>query len=399
MTATLWELARRRKKWGATWQSLAYVGLTAWTLLAVLSAFYFPAGSYLCAWPALAGVLAVGLVFAGAPVESPWTIAALALGAAPGVLLIVPLALLLFTAFGVDVAALAAIALVVVLLLWSLAPLVVGMGLRRWLLVISAAASIVFLARGAAEVRYSAENPRHENIVYALDADAGTAIWVNGNITETLLPGARPDEWAAQYVSASPAKIVTGEYDPLRVKFPGFDNPAPVLPLALPEADVHVEAAGIGGRLLRVLLRSPRHAREIRMIVKAEPLLIRLLAINGRLVEQSGTIPGSGARRPEVSSAAANNEKISEEQIQVSRTAPVEVLVFRYSGLTDAGVEVVLAIDATSPEHAAAQVHIQLTDFSAGLPEIPGRAFRPRPASISTQHSADMTMVTKSYSF
>ena len=362
MTATLWELARRRKNWGATWQNLAYVGLTAWTLLAVLSAFYFPAGSYLCAWPALAGVLAAGLVFAGAPLESPWTCAALAVGAAPGVLLIVPLALLLFAAFGVDSAALAAIALVIVLLLWSLVPLVVGMGLRRWLLVISATASVFFLARGAAAVRYTAENPRRENIFYLLDADAGKADWLNLNVHQTAVPGAPPDAWAAQYVSASPARIVSGEYFALRGKVPLFEHAAPVLE----------DAAHDGTRTLRVSFRSPRHAREIQMMVEAQDSAVTLVAIDGQPVEGSEKIVGS---------------------------ARVPRLFFHYSGVTYAGIEVTLEITATSSGHAAAPVQINLVDYSAGLPEIPGQSFRPRPASISTQHSADMTMVSKSYSF
>ena len=44
-------------------------------------------------------------------------------------------------------------------------------------------------------------------------------------------------------------------------------------------------------------------------------------------------------------------------------------------------------------------LQIKLTDYSDGLPDVPGRTFRPRPDNISVQHIADATMVTQSFSF
>jgi hypothetical protein len=108
------------------------------------------------------------------------------------------------------------------------------------------------------------------------------------------------------------------------------------------------------------------------MLVEATDSAVSLEAIHGRPEEESRKIAGAA---------------------RVSR------LFFHYSGITDAGLEVTLVITASSPEHAAAPMRIQLTDYSDGLPEISGQTFRPRPASISMQHYADMTMVTKAYSF
>lgn len=385
LTAMLWELARSRAKWGANWQSLAFVGLAAWTALALLSAIYFPAGSYVCAWPALTSLLAVGAVFAGAPLDSPWTVGALAVGAAPGVLLTGPLIQLLIAAFGVEAIGVRASTVLAVLLLWLLVPLLVGLGLRRWLLVLSALASVIFLSWGAATVRYTRENPRHENVFYLFDGDAGKSVWLNLNPHPNSPSAAPEDDWAAQYVSRSPEKTVSGDFFALRGSFPLFQHDAPILPLKPPEARLLEDSTQDGRRILRLLIRSPRHGRELQLVAESEGAGVSVVAVNGKPLEQGRVI----IRKVDEIAAAAPSARLS----------ALHRAFLNYAGAPEAGLEVTLEIEAAASTGAAAPLHVKLFDYSDGLPEIPGQSFHPRPTNISMQHFADMTMVVKSYSF
>jgi hypothetical protein len=393
LTAILWELVRRAK-WGSKWQSLAFVGLAAWTALAILSAFYFPAGSYLFAWPALASLLAVGAVFAGAPLDCFWTAAVLALGAAPGVLLIVPLIQLVLAAFGVNFIGVVATGMLIMLLLWSLVPVVVGMQLRRWLLVLSSAAAVGFLSLGAESVRYTHESPRHENVFYLHDEDTGKSVWLSLNFRQ----GAPPDPWAAQYVSASPERTISGDYFALRGEFPLFQHEAPMLALEPPDARLIEESTQDGKRVLRLLLRSPRHARELQLIAGAEGAKVSLVAVNGKLVEQPKPVGMNGVDNS-ARAGAPPGQNAPPDKISRLRPSGSDRVFMGYAGAPEGGIEITLAIEASVPSGAVAPARIKLTDYSDGLPEIPGRTFHPRPADVSMQHFADMTMVTKSYSF
>jgi hypothetical protein len=385
LTAALWELVRARTKWGASWQSLAFIGLAVWVGLAVASSFYFPAGSYLATWPALFNLLALGVVFAGASLDSYAAFGALLLGAAPAMLLLVPMIQLLLVTFGMELMGAQGTAVVVVALLWMEAPLILGMGLRRWLLVLSAFAGVVFLCAGAATVRYTRDDPRHENVFYLLDADTGKSAWLNLNLRPSTPRGAPVDEWAAQYVSTTPEKTVSGDYFALRGTFPLFQHDAPILPLEPPEARLVEDSTQDGRRLLRLLLRSPRHARELQLVAEAEGANVSLVAVNGKPVEQPKMIVHEAVVGTPAPSSA--------------RPSAFHRAFLNYAGAPDTGLEVTLDMEATTPPNAVARVHIKLFDYSDGLPEIPGQSFRARPGNISMQHFADMTMVSKSYSF
>lgn len=385
LTTMLWELMRRRAKWGANWQSLAFVGLAAWTALAVLSAFYFSAGSYLCPWPALTSLMAVGAVFAGAPLDSPWALSALALGAAPGVLLTVPLIQLILAAFGLELIGAQAITVLTVLLLWLLVPLIIGTGLCRWLLALSALASLIFVSAGAASVRYTRNNPRHENVFYLLDADTGKSVWLNLNLQGSASPTVPVDDWAAQYVSRTPEKTVSGDYFDLRGKFPLFQHDAPVLPLEPPVARLLEDLTHDGKRTLRLLLGSPRHARVMQLVAESEGAAVALIAFNGKPIQQGVVI-----------TRKADDGKLPGSSPQPTASRRVWL---NYAGAPEAGLEVVLELEAPTSPHARGPIHIKLFDYSDGLPEIPGRSFQSRPENISMQHFADLTIVAKSYSF
>jgi MFS family permease len=373
LTAAIWELSRARAKWGASWQSLAFIGLAVWAGLTVAASFYFPAASYLATWPVLFNLLALGVVFAGAALDSYAALIALLFGAAPAMLLVAPLIQSILVAFGMELTGGQATAVVVVLLLWIEAPLILSMGLRRWLLVLSAFAGLGFLCWGAATVRYTRDDPRHENVFYLLDGDTFRPVWLSMNLQRGVSPEAPPDEWAAQYVSNSPERIISGDYFAFRGTFPMFQHEAPQLPLEMPEASVLEDTKQDGKRTLRLVLRSPRHARQLQLI--AEGAGVSIIAVNGKRVEDFNRLFPRGERKR-----------------GVLRTGVPDRVFFHYSGLPEAGVEIVLETTDLSP------LKIKLTDYSDGLPDVPGQSFRPRPEDLSMQHFSDMTMVSKSFS-
>lgn len=374
LTAATWELFRARTKWGANWQSLAFIGLAIWVGMTVALAFYFPSGSYLAAWPASFNLLALGVVFAGASLDSYAALGALLLGAAPAMLLLVPLMQLLLVTFGMELVGAQGTAIVVVLLLWMEAPLILGMKLRRWLLVLSAFAGVVFLCWGAATVRYTRDDPRHENVFYLLDGDTFRPVWLSMNLRRGFAPDAPPGEWAAQYVSDSPEKALSGDYFAFLGRLPVFQHEAPQLPLEPPAASVLEDTTRDGKRTVRLALRSPRHARQLQLL--AEGARVSIVSVNGRRAEDLNRLFPHGERKH-----------------AVARPGAPERVFLHYSGLPEAGIEVVLETTDAAP------MKIKLTDYSDGLPDVPGRTFRPRPDNVSVQHIADATMVTKSFSF
>lgn len=106
-----------------------------WLLLTWLTALFLPGASYLFTWPLLFALLAAALVLSaeGGEITQKWMIAALLLCAAPGVLLLVPLAYLVLVGLTLTMAA-AVMTLVVLLLGLLVPPLGPGVGRRRWVL-------------------------------------------------------------------------------------------------------------------------------------------------------------------------------------------------------------------------------------------------------------------------
>lgn len=111
-----------------------------WLVLTLLTALFLPGASYLFTWPLLFALLSAALVLSaeGGGATPKWMIAVMLLCAAPGILLLAPLAYLILV--GLTLMMAAAVMTLVVLLLGLLVPhLGFGEGGRRWALPVVAA--------------------------------------------------------------------------------------------------------------------------------------------------------------------------------------------------------------------------------------------------------------------
>jgi hypothetical protein len=67
--------------------------------------------------------------------------------------------------------------------------------------------------------------------------------------------------------------------------------------------------------------------------------------------------------------------------------------MLQYANVPEKGFKVSIETSVAHP------LKFVLSDWSEGLPDIPGSDFKPRPAWIVPQHFHDLTVVLKSYTF
>jgi hypothetical protein len=217
---------------------------TAFAALAAGAAILLPGGSYLFVWPALAG--AAGLVVAAlVPERSLWRSVTPALVAVPAAVLLAPLAALLFDTVGL---ALAAAPLLVVMLAAAAlpGPATARLPGRRAVATATAAAVVVgagLVGAGLLRDRVDAAHPAQVNLLYVLDADAGSASWAtNGE-------GRAP--WFETYRRGDTAPLA-GTYPMLNDPPEWSVTPAPVAGVAVPLVTVDERTSGGGSRTFRL---------------------------------------------------------------------------------------------------------------------------------------------------
>ncbi len=343
-------------------ENVALGALGLWTALMLLSSVYLPGFSYLFTWPLLAALLGAlwRLCSAGSP-AGPWSSAgALALAAIPGIVLLTPAAYLLFTMLGlaqgplpVAGVSLALVPLLCGLLLPHLAAL--PGGARRLvpggMLLLSAG----LIVAANLQSDFEAAHPKPTSIMYRLNADTGTAEWLS--IDET------PDDWTGQFLGTHPHdhafEIVPG------MSLEALSAEAPAVPLAHPDVTVVEDTTEGGSRTLRLRVTSPRRPWTTDIAAEAESGIIAVTA---------------GGRRFDLSGLPVEQRK---------------TWSLSYVALPEQGGEMTLEL------MRGAQVTLHVTDTAHGLPEIPGRTFRARPAG-SMPAAVDMTdsaLVTKTFRY
>ncbi len=126
---------------------------------------------------------------------------------------------------------------------------------RGWVSGLLAVAAVVCLGCGVALSGYSSEHPRPDSIIYSLNADDNSAVWISYD--------RKPDEWTRQFFGANkPAPRLLPNY------LAGFARPlisanTPPLPL-LPPLIENVEHKQEGGlHRLKLRLRSQRKAETL----------------------------------------------------------------------------------------------------------------------------------------
>ncbi len=351
--ATLYLGARRVIPAARHDQSVSGGALILPVLLAAVSSLALPTPSYLLVWPAFAGVLLLGgNVIFPARAARPWMRAGtLTATALVPLVLFTPVLYALFPALaplgaGMPVSPAVAVFAVVALLLGVLVPHLQFLGgERRWTVPAGfAALAVVFLAGELVNSRFSADQPRPNQIQYTLDAGSGQAVW-QSTATE-------PDGWTEQFFAGgyakgkdvfSPAYYFDQEFGVIR-------SPAPALDLPAPRLTVLEDTIADGLRTLRLRLSSPRGAYAAHMDLQLPGDLIAATLSGQSVVVATGptndnyVIPAGTRRFP-----------------LMVHNLPVE------------GLEIILVVRATG------RIGVALQDFSNGLPDVPGMTITPRP--------------------
>ncbi|WP_209306465.1 M20/M25/M40 family metallo-hydrolase [Blastococcus sp. CT_GayMR19] len=350
----LWYAVLRRRVGPAALASGALIWLAV--LAAVLAAFA-PGGSYLAAWPALAGALA-GVVAVLTTSRVARAGAALVAGAV-AVLVLAPTVALFFPALGLSSGA--APAFLATMLAVALLPAVELLfpdeersadgGGRLASAAVPAVAVVVAASCAGVGLlvdRFDAGHPVPSQLVYALDTDSGQAWWAS---TEH-----EPGEYTGRYVSSRGALPVDFPYLAGADVVSGAAEPAP-LPAPVVET---VSDSVVGGN------------REITVRVTPQRSGVRLLALE--LSVEGGSVTGGRLAGRPVAEPALGGDRL-----WVTFHAP-----------PDDGLQASFAVAGGGP------VRLRVIDGSDGLDGLPG--FEPRPDGVDAAgtHSSDLVVVSAS---
>ncbi|TFV87565.1 M20/M25/M40 family metallo-hydrolase [Blastococcus sp. CT_GayMR16] len=331
--------------------SLAAGGLVWLAVLAAVLAAVAPGGSYLAAWPALAGAVA-GILVAVADNRVVRLAAALVAGAV-AVVVLAPTVALFFPALGLRTGV--APSFVATMMVVALLPAVEMLfadpdGERGSWAAVAVPGTAVVLAVACAAVglsvdRFDAEHPVPSQLVYALDSDTGQAWWAS---TED-----DPGAYTAFYVDGRETLPVDFPYlageDVATGPAQAADLPAPGV---TPVSDVVV-----GGK------------RQITVRVAPQRPGVRLLVLD--LSVEGGTVTGAQAAGRDVPDVA-----LGEDRLWITFHAP-----------PPSGLQATFTVDGDGP------VQLRVIDGSDGLSGLPG--FEPRPDGVDAAgtHSSDLVLV------
>jgi hypothetical protein len=326
-------------------------GALVWlAVLAAVLAALAPGGSYLTAWPALAGAVA-GIVAAATGNRGVRLVAAL-VGGAVAVVVLAPTVALFFPALGLKTTAVPGF--FVALLAMSLLPALdllfpdVDGGSRRfgWLSITAVpAAAVVCAAIGLSVDRFDPAHPVPSQLAYALDRDTGKAWWAS---TES-----HPGAYTGRYVGGRPTVPVDFPY------LAGTDvasGPAQVADLPAPL--VTLSDAVVGGRRVITVRVTPQRAG------------VRLVALD--LTVDGGTVTRAQAGGRDVPADALGKDRLR----------------FTFHAPPAQGLQVSYTIEGGSA------AKLRVTDGSDGLSGLPGYVPRPDGVDVAGTHSSDLVLVS-----
>jgi hypothetical protein len=347
------------------------IGALAWpAVLGVVMAWLAPGLSYYGSLPAAAAACG-GLVALAIGEKRPIPGAiALTLGAAPGVILLTVGATGVVAVMGVGMGAagvfIFALAGLLVLPLLELAmpqdpPEAPAVRRRRsvlrWAVLVPLAAAIVVAPTGAglAVDRFGEDRPAPAHLMYVLDTSSGAALWAT--VDEV------PDEWTARYVTdrRAAAKIPL----PYRTD-PEWGGRAEAAPLESPELAVLNSRTEGDATVLELRLRSQRGADA--------------LTLHADHPIESATVAAGG--HPPVKSTPSYSEDARAEEW------PFEL---RFYDPPPEGIRVTLRSSGGRP------LRIGLSDYTAGLEELPGYSEPPPEVDRAALHSSDLLIVGRTH--
>jgi hypothetical protein len=318
-------------------------------------------------------------------------VAALATGAAVGVLVLLPAAVLLFPALGMGMAG--AAAFVVTLLGLAALPVVDLLfpeaGGQRGLVALRARragalpaglaliATVVAAGVGLRVDRFDAAHPVPTHLMYALDADTGTARWFSRE--------AEPVPWTAPYVpDEADGEQVHGLFPLLAPSADVELREGPARAASLPPPDVTVLSDTAAGdvRRMRLRVRPARQVRQLGLYVEARSAAVDEATVAGRRIEVDP--PGTGS---EPASPAAP-----------APSAPPDTGLWSFALVFHAppadGIEVELALRPPRQD-GDGTVRLRVLDGSDGLGGVPGFRARPPGVGIAGGHTSELVVVAR----
>jgi len=241
----------------------------SWTLSLIL-----PAGSYLLFWPLLFGTLGFLLIVLMKKETQPraQNLAGIA-STTITVLLFAPIIYLLYIFLTLQLITAIVIGFLLGLFFIVCVPFI-DMGIPRnsWLTVmlILFIGALTMIALGARNSVYSPEHPRRDSILYSLNADDRTAVWMSYDRSV--------DDWTAQFFSnkqvlhQSMPNYLSGSQRTV------LSAPASLVDMSPPAADVKMDERQGGLRKIRINLRSPRNANALILTLNenAQPVSVRI---------------------------------------------------------------------------------------------------------------------------
>jgi hypothetical protein len=329
---------------------LSLAGLIIVALLSWPLAFMLPAGSYVLFWPLLLMTLGqVAIAFTNRVSPCAQAVASIP-GTAITILLFTPLIYVLYIFLTLQLITIVAIGFLLGLFFVIASPfLSIAIYHRRWyiavlLLFVGACTSFGIAATLS---HYSAQYPRRDTLLYSMNADNHTAVWISYD--RSL------DPWTAQFFpNGKPETRLMPEY------LAGSDRPvlsAPASPLELdsPIAEIKTDEKERDIRKIRMNIRSQRNARVLRLTFLKD---VEILSI-----------------------------KIGTREISVGHNAaPASITLL---GMGDQGADLELAIRASD------KISFWFTDQSSGFPA----EIKPRPADIIAGAGSDSTLICRKYSW
>ncbi len=340
-----------RRRVGTT--ALVTGALALLAVLALVLAAAAPGGSYLAAWPALAGALAgTGALLRPSPAVR---LAAALVAGAVAVVVLAPTVALFFPALGL--AGGAAPGAVATMLALALLPAFAAVlppsrdaGSRRAVVALVPGVAVVLAVAatvtGLAVDRFDADHPVPSQLVYAMEADTGEAWWAS---TEE-----DPGAYTSRYVGD--AQVLPHDYPYLA----GEEVPVGDAEVAdLPPATVETLADRVDGDRRTVTVRvTPQ--RDVRL-----------------LVVDLGTDGG------EVTAAEVEGREVPADALGGGG------LWVTFHGPPDDGVEATFVVTGAG----AGELTLRTVDGSDGLDGLPG--FEPRPEGVDAagSHSSDLVVV------
>lgn len=367
---TWYGLLRRRI---GTW-SLSIGALLWLAVLGLVLAYATPGGSYLAALPALAVALA-GVV--ALSVRNPLIgLAALVVGGAVAVVVLAPTVLLFFPALGLALGAAAALfatmlALALLPLLDYLFPACKGTVFtesevqgspvhadvqrpRRGAVMLVPAVvwvlAVAFLGVGLAVDRFDARHPEPTQLMYALDADSGQALWFSAESS--------PSTWTRQYVGDGTRTVNPEEQFPVLGDEDLLVGPAQAAPLPAPTVDLVSDATTGDRRTVSLLVRPQRPARLVYVRVEG----------------------GGQVLRANVAGRPLPTEAFEDGTFAVLFHAPPAE-----------GVRIILEVSQAGP------LRVRAMDGSDGLAGLPGFQARPTGVGIEGSHDSELVLVARTY--